>query len=308
MSVLYWSHPSFRLHESAPDHPECGARLDAINDQLIAAGIEPWLMHRVAPAVTREQLERVHDVAYVDEIERVAGGCMTLQHLDRDTVIGPHSLEAARHAAGAVVAAVDAVMTSMPRRAFCAVRPPGHHATRNRAMGFCVYNNVAVGAAHALAVQGLERVAIVDFDVHHGNGTEDVFRHEPRVFMASAFEGSLWSTSDPQEPAPHNACWLDLPAGTRGRAYRARFAADLLPAIDAFAPQLLMISAGFDAHCADDISHLYLVEDDYAWITRELVALAERHCAGRLVSVLEGGYNLPALGRSVVAHLRALLE
>ena len=306
MPLLYWSHPSCRLHETSPGHPENGARMDAINDQLIASGVDPWLVYREAPAVTRTQLERVHATAYLDALEKAAP-TESICHLDPDTVIGPHSLDAARHAAGAVVAAVDAVMTAAPRRAFCAVRPPGHHATRTRAMGFCLYNNVAVGAAHALAEYGLERVTIVDFDVHHGNGTEDIFHDEPRVFMASSFEQDLWVESMPQK-AGDNMLWLEFAPGTRGAAYRERFERELLPAVDAFRPQLLMISAGFDAHRDDEISRLYLDSDDYAWMTEKLAALADRHCEGRLVSVLEGGYNLPALGRSVAAHLKALLD
>lgn len=306
MSLLYWTHPSCRLHETSPGHPEAVARLDAINDRLIADGIDLWLMHREAPAASRAQLERVHTVAYLDALEQ-AQPVEGIHHLDLDTEIGLHSLEAARHAAGAVAAAVDAVLTGEPRQAFCAVRPPGHHATRGHAMGFCLYNNVAVGAAQALAEHGLERVAIVDFDVHHGNGTEDIFRDETRVFLASAFECDLWVESSPQA-AGANMRWLELTAGTRGASYRERFAGELLPAVEAFAPQLLLISAGFDAHRDDDISRLYLSSNDYAWITRQLTALANRHCAGRLVSVLEGGYNLPALGRSVAAHLKALLE
>jgi acetoin utilization deacetylase AcuC-like enzyme len=306
MPLLYWSHPSCRLHETSPGHPENGARMDAINDQLIAAGVEPWLLHREAPEVTRAQLERVHASAYLDALEEAAP-TESVRHLDPDTVIGPHSLEAARHAAGAVVAAVDAVMTADPRRAFCAVRPPGHHATRTRAMGFCLYNNIAVGVAHALAEHGLERVAVVDFDVHHGNGTEDIFHDEPRVFMASGFEKGLWVESSPRT-AGDNMLWLEFPPGTQGAAYRERFEKELLPAVDEFRPQLLMISAGFDAHQDDDISHLYLTSDDYGWLTQKLAALADQHCGGRLVSVLEGGYNLPALGRSVAAHLNALLD
>ena len=306
MPLLYWSHPSCRLHETSPGHPENGARLDSINDQLIASGVEPWLLHREAPAVTREQLERVHAVAYLDALEKAAP-TESICHLDPDTVIGPHSLEAARHAAGAVVAAVDAVMTGDLRRAFCAVRPPGHHATRTRAMGFCLYNNVAVGTAHALAEYGLERVVVVDFDVHHGNGTEDIFHDEPRVFMASSFEEGLWVESSPQKAAD-NMLWLEFSPGTQGAAYRERFEKELIPAVDEFQPQLLMISAGFDAHQDDEISHLYLTSDDYGWLTQQLAAVAERHCEGRLVSVLEGGYNLPALGRSVAAHLNALLD
>lgn len=306
MPLLYWTHPSCRLHETGPGHPENGARLDAINDQLIAAGVDPWLIQCEAPQVTRAQLERVHDAAYLDALEQAAP-TETLRQLDPDTTMGPHSLEAARHAAGAVVAAVDAVMTGQPRRAFCAVRPPGHHATRNRAMGFCLYNNVAVGIAHALAEYSLQRVAVVDFDVHHGNGTESIFAGEDRVFMASGFEQGLWDESAPRQ-AGDNMLWMAFAPGTQGAVYRDRFERELLPAVEAFRPQLLMVSAGFDAHRDDELSHLYLDTHDYAWITRTLTQLSEHHCGGRLVSVLEGGYNLPALGRSVVAHVKVLLE
>ncbi len=308
MPVLYFSHPACRLHETGPDHPERAARLSAIDDQLIAAGIEPWLIHRTAPAATRAQLERVHAPHYLDALERKTADCEDLCWLDADTALAPHSLEAARHAAGAVVAAVDAVCQGALRRAFCAVRPPGHHASSARAMGFCLYNNVAVGAAHALAEYGFERVAICDFDVHHGNGTEAIFLDRPQVFMVSAFEQGLWPASEPSLSAPANARWLPLPPGTRGARYRQRFEAELLSAMADFEPQLLLVSAGFDGHREDAISRFYLDDADYGWITRRLAALADRCCEGRLVSVLEGGYALPALGRSVAMHLSALME
>ncbi|AOU99373.1 deacetylase [Acidihalobacter yilgarnensis] len=306
MSVLLISHPTCRGHDPGHGHPESPARLGAIGDQLIASGLDGLLHHLEAPAATREQLLRVHTGRYLDALEaaRPEAGHAAL---DPDTALSPGSLEAARHAAGAVVMAVDRVIHGDVRRAFCAVRPPGHHAEPARAMGFCLYNNIAVGTAHALAVHGLARVAIVDFDVHHGNGTEAVFRDEPRVLLCSTFEHPLYPDSGADTQSAHIVN-VPLPAGTDGASYRRAFEARILPALEAFKPELLMVSAGFDGHREDPLAHLTLVEDDYDWITRRLIDLAERHCGGRLVSALEGGYALPALGRSVAAHVKALLE
>lgn len=306
MSVLMFSHPACRGHQTGAGHPESPARLGAIGDQLIAAGLDGLLQHVEPPAATREQLLRVHAAAYLDALEAAAPADGSAR-LDEDTVISPHSLEAARHAAGAVVTAVDRVMTGPTHRAFCAVRPPGHHAEPARAMGFCLYNNVAVGAAHALSAHGLARVAIVDFDVHHGNGTEAAFRDEPRVLLCSTFESPLYPYSGADTCSDHIVN-VPLPAGTDGAAYRQAFEARVMPTLEAFAPELVLVSAGFDAHRDDPLAHLALTEADYDWITRRLLDVAERHCHGRLVSALEGGYALPALGRSVAAHVKALLE
>ena len=287
-----------------PDHPECPERLTAIRDQLIASGLDPLLVHHEAPAATVEQLARVHDRRYVEAIE-AASPASGLRYLDPDTALNPHSVTAARHAAGAVVHGVDLVCSGKHRRAFCAVRPPGHHAESRRAMGFCVFNSIAVGAAHALAVHGLARVAIVDFDVHHGNGTEEMFSDEPRVLMVSTFQYPLYPYSGVDDPAP-NMVNVPLPAGSGGVEFRAAVRERWLPALDDHEPELILVSAGFDAHREDPLAGLALTEDDYAWVTRELTAVAKRHAQGRIVSSLEGGYALGALGRSVVAHVREL--
>jgi acetoin utilization deacetylase AcuC-like enzyme len=288
-----------------PDHPECPDRLTAIRDQLIASGLDAQLVHHEAPAATAEQLARVHDRRYVDAIE-AASPASGLRYLDPDTALNPHSVSAARHAAGAVVHGVDLVCGGEHQTAFCAVRPPGHHAESRRAMGFCVFNSVAVGAAHALAVHGLSRVAIVDFDVHHGNGTEEMFSDEPRVLMVSTFQYPLYPYSGVDNPAP-NMVNVPLSAGSGGAEFRDAVRTRWLPALDDHEPELILVSAGFDAHRDDPLAGLAFTEDDYAWVTRELTGVAKRHAQGRIVSSLEGGYALGALGRSVVAHVRELV-
>jgi acetoin utilization deacetylase AcuC-like enzyme len=242
----------------------------------------------------------------VDEITALSPDS-GLHWLDTDTAMGPHTLEAARHAAGAVVHAVDLVLGGEAECAFCAVRPPGHHAGRAEAMGFCFFNNIAVGAAHALAEYGLQRIAIVDFDVHHGNGTEDIFRGEARVLFCSSFQHPFYPYSGIAVPGVHQVK-TPLDAGTGSKTFRRRIGAEWLGTLDAFRPELIMISAGFDAHWQDVVADLNLTEQDYGWITRELRTLAKRHACGRVISVLEGGYSLPALARSVGAHLNALLD
>jgi acetoin utilization deacetylase AcuC-like enzyme len=304
METLYLTHPACRLHEMGAGHPECPERLDAVSDQLLASGIMPHLDAREAPAAPLQALRRVHGPEYLAALmERApAQGYVAL---DPDTTMNPHTLEAALHAAGAGIAAVDAVMAGEAHSAFCAVRPPGHHACRDRAMGFCFFNNIAVAAAHAMAQHGLERVAIVDFDVHHGNGTEDIFAGDMRVLMCGIFQHPFYPGSGTESPAA-NMCNVPVPAYTRGPAVREIVQDLWLPRLDAHRPQLLLVSAGFDAHREDDLGQLGLVEADYAWITGRLMELAARHAAGRIVSMLEGGYNLSALGRSAVAHVRTL--
>mgnify|MGYP001828533179 FL=1 len=304
-SVAYITHPVFLRHEIGAHHPESPARLHAISDQLIAAGIEPFLLHRDAEPATREQIERVHDAAYVDEVFAAAPE-EGLVWLDGDTAMNAYTLEAALHAAGATVQAVDMLMSGDARRAFCAVRPPGHHAERDTAMGFCIFNNIAVGAAHAIAVHGLERIAIVDFDVHHGNGTENIFSGDNRVLFCSSFQHPFYPGSGAGETAA-NVINCPLPATTDGADFRATVRAHWLPAIEAFEPQLILVSAGFDGHLEDDMAEMRLREPDYEWVTLEICDLADRHAGGRVVSALEGGYNLSALGRSVAAHIRAMM-
>jgi acetoin utilization deacetylase AcuC-like enzyme len=287
-----------------PYHPECPERLDAINDRLISDGLDGLLAHHRAPAVTREQLERVHAANYVDEIEQ-ASPESGIHYVDPDTALNPHSLTAARHAAGAVVLATDLVAGGECSTAFCAVRPPGHHAMRDRAMGFCLFNNVAVGVAHALAVHGLKRAAVVDFDVHHGNGTEDIFAADPRVAMVGTFQYPLYPYSgvDPAGPNMHN---VPLAPGSGSEAFRKAFTERCIPALDEHRPEIIFVSAGFDAHREDPLANLKLTDADFAWVTEQIVEVASRHAGGRIVSTLEGGYALAALGRSVAAHIRTL--
>jgi len=292
-------------HEMGPDHPECPERLSSISDHVIALGLDAYVIRHESTAATREQLSRVHAPAYVEAIERAAPAS-GLRYLDPDTALNPHSVHAALHAAGAVVNAVDFVCGGDHQSAFCAVRPPGHHAESRRAMGFCVFNNVAVGAAHALTVHGLSRVAIVDFDVHHGNGTEEMFSDDPRVLMVSTFQYPLYPYSGVDNPAP-NMVNIPLSAGSGSPEFRDAVVRHWLPALDEYAPELILISAGFDAHREDPLAGLQFTENDYAWVTRELCAVARRHADGRIVSSLEGGYALSALGRSAAAHIRELI-
>lgn len=306
MSTAFITHRDCMLHDMGAHHPECPERLSAINDRLIASGLDRYLDHYEAPQAQIEQLIRVHPRSYVEHIldsvpER------GIHHLDPDTAMCPDSVKAALRAAGAGVMATDLVMRGEAANGFCAVRPPGHHAERARAMGFCFFNNIAVAAAHALEVHGLERVAIVDFDVHHGNGTENIFANDDRVLMVSTFQHPFYPYCGTENPAPnmHNE---PLPAGTRGDGFRAVVEAKWLPALDAFRPQAIFVSAGFDAHYEDDMASLGLLEADYAWVTQQLVAVAARHAEGRIVSMLEGGYALSALGRSVTAHIKVLAD
>ncbi|MGN6578511.1 MAG: histone deacetylase family protein [Bordetella sp.] len=305
METLYFTHPSCRLHEMGGWHPESPERLDAISDQLLASGMMSFLDARTAPEATREALLRVHDAQYLDSLSASVPPEGDYTPIDPDTLMNHHTLDAALHAAGAAVAAVDAVMAGQAETAFCSVRPPGHHAGRRRAMGFCFFNNVAVGAAHAMAAHGVQRLAIVDFDVHHGNGTEEIFAGDERVLMCSFFQHPLFPYGETSHPAA-NMLNVPVPAYTSGPAVRAIVTEQWLPRLEAHRPELILVSAGFDAHREDDMGQMGLVESDYAWITERVVEVADRHAAGRVVSTLEGGYSLSALGRSVVAHIRAL--
>jgi acetoin utilization deacetylase AcuC-like enzyme len=304
MATAFITHGDCLRHDMGAHHPECPARLGAIDDQLIASSIAPLLEHHEAPLATLEQLARVHPPAYIEGI-RAARPARGIVHLDPDTALSPGTWDAALRAAGAAVLATDLVARGEVESAFCSVRPPGHHATRTRPMGFCIFNNVAVGAMHALAAHGLERVAIIDFDVHHGNGTEEIFSDDERVLMASTFQHPFYPYSGTDHPAP-NMVNVPLPAGTGSQGFRQAVEEHWLPALDDFAPQMIFFSAGFDAHVEDDMAMLRLVDQDYAWVTRAVKAVADRHAGGRIVSVLEGGYALSALGRSVMQHLKVL--
>jgi acetoin utilization deacetylase AcuC-like enzyme len=310
MSTAIYSHPDCRLHDMGSGHPECPQRLDAILDYLLATGLEAALDVRTAPLAKLESLARAHESHYVvelqDLLEQVAASGEP-RALDPDTVAGTGTWKAALRAAGAAVAATDAVLAGEVDNAFCAVRPPGHHATRGETMGFCFFNNVAVAARHALDVHGLARVAIVDFDVHHGNGTEDIIAGDERVLMVSIFQHPLYPYSG-AVPMATNMCNVPIPPYTRGPEVRDMIEAMWMPRLEEFKPQMIFISAGFDAHREDDLGQLGLVEADYEWITQRVKAVADRHAKGRIVSCLEGGYALDALARSVAAHLRVLAD
>jgi len=306
MTIAFISHPDCEKHDMGPAHPESPVRLSAIHDHLIATGLEFALRHYQAPKVTREQLLRVHDADYVDSVFEKSPE-EGIVWLDPDTGMMPKTLNAALRAAGAAVLAAELVSGSEAHQAFCAVRPPGHHAEHNRAMGFCLFNNVAVGAAHALDVLGMERIAIVDFDVHHGNGTEDIFRDEERVLFCSSFRHPYYPFTGTDVESDH-IINVPLDGGSDGTVFRKMVEDKWLPALHAFKPQMLFISAGFDAHAADDMGGLRLLEADYQWVTAELKKLMLQYGEGRIVSMLEGGYELGALARSVAAHLKGFLD
>ncbi|MFN4148870.1 MAG: histone deacetylase family protein [Rhodocyclaceae bacterium] len=306
MPIAFITHRECLLHDMGAHHPECPERLGAIQDRLIASGLDMYLDFHDAPLVTREQLLRAHPAEYLDFIQASAP-TQGIHHLDPDTAMSPGTWKAALRAAGAGVLATDLVMKGEVRAAFCAVRPPGHHAERARPMGFCFFNNIAVAARHALDQWKLSRVAVVDFDVHHGNGTEDILANDMRALMVSIFQHPFYPYCGTENPAP-NMCNVPVPAGTRGDAFRAIVEEKWLPRLTRFAPEMIFISAGFDAHYEDDMASLGLVESDYAWVTEQLVKVARQSAQGRIVSMLEGGYALSALARSVTAHIKALAE
>lgn len=314
MRTGFFSHPDCKRHDMGLSHPESPARLQAIDDQLIASRISDLLEHREAPAASMAMLSMVHTAELIalvtDHVPPENAGAGIYYPLDADTSLNPFSLKAALRAAGAAVAATDAVVAGELANAFCAIRPPGHHATPSTPMGFCLFNNVAIAARRALDFHGMQRVAIVDFDVHHGNGTQDAFRDDPRVLMVSFFQHPFYpfTASADSRPGLHNMVNLPVPAYTTGATVRQLVTEQWLPALHAHQPQMIFISAGFDAHREDDLGLMGLVETDYAWLTRTIMEIAEEHAQGRIVSCLEGGYNLSALGRSVVAHLKVLAE
>jgi acetoin utilization deacetylase AcuC-like enzyme len=304
MPAAFVTHPDCLRHEMGAHHPERPERLSAIEDQLIASGLGQHLARYEAPLASEEQLSRVHPLEYVRAIREFAPSAGTV-HLDPDTAMNRFSLQAALRAAGAAVLAVDLVLQNKVRAAFCAIRPPGHHACRAGPMGFCIFNNVAVAARHALAAHGLERVAIIDFDVHHGNGTEDIFEGDEQVLMASIFQHPFYPYSGTDNPAPnmHN---VPLAAGSGSKELRKAVLGEWLPALNEFRPELVLFSAGFDAHVEDDMAMLRFTDGDYAWVTDQMKAVADRYAEGRMVSMLEGGYSLSALGRSAVQHIKVL--
>lgn len=304
MQTAYLTHPACLKHKMGADHPESPSRIQAIEDQLIASGLMPYLAHHDAPEATLEQLLRVHDKAYIESVyaQSPKSG---LVYLDGDTAMNPYTLKAALHAAGAAVYAVDLVMKGRAENAFCNIRPPGHHAGKASAAGFCLFNNVAIAAAHALEQYGLQRVAIADFDVHHGNGTEDIFHDDPRVMLCSTFRHPYYPYQGAKSGNDHMIN-VPLAAGTSGEGFRSAVTAHWLPALERFQPQLMLVSAGFDAHVEDDMGGFALRDADYIWVTEQIKAIAEKHAAKRIVSVLEGGYALSALGRCATAHIKVL--
>lgn len=306
MSTILFSHSACLAHETGGFHPESPERLRAVLAALEAEDFM-FLDRREAPRATRAQLSLVHPAGHVDAV-LAAIPSDGLRQIDADTIVSPGSGEAALRAAGAVVAAVDAVARREARNAFCAVRPPGHHAEPAQAMGFCLFNNIAVGARHAAKAHGWRRAAIVDFDVHHGNGSETLAKTDENLFYASTHQAPLYPgtgmDNDPRHPNVVNAC---LPPGAGSGEFRAAVERQILPSIQAFGPDIILVSAGFDAHRRDPLAEMNLVEDDYYWVTAELQRLADRLCHGRVVSALEGGYDLEALAKSAAAHVRALM-
>jgi len=310
MSTAFYSHPDCRLHQMGRGHPECPERLDAITDHLRSTGLDIALDMRDAPEVDLREVHLAHTSGYVAELKDLleqVSASGEMRALDPDTLACPATWQAVLRAAGAAVAATDAVIDGQVRNAFCAVRPPGHHATRDEAMGFCFFNNVAIAARHALDVRGLQRVAIVDFDVHHGNGTEDIIAGDERMLMVSIFQHPLYPYSG-SVPKGTNMINVPIPPYTKGGEVREMIEAMWMPRLEEFKPQMVFVSAGFDAHREDDLGQLGLVEADYEWITRRIKGMADRHAQGRIVSCLEGGYALSALARSVAAHLRVLAD
>ncbi|WP_458096956.1 histone deacetylase family protein [Roseomonas sp. WA12] len=306
--MLLLTHPACLRHDNGPYHPEAPARLRAVLQALEAQEFSN-LVRAEAPAATREQLLRVHPVAHVDRILSIRPAEGEMVQLDADTSMNAHSAEAALRAAGAGVEAVDCVMRGEFPRAFCAVRPPGHHAEPDTAMGFCLFSSAAVAARHAQAAHGVERVVVLDFDVHHGNGTQAAFWDEPSLMLASSHQSPLYpGTGAASETGAGNILNVPLAARTDGPAFRRVWEREILPAVQAFNPDLVIVSAGFDAHRADPLAGLLLDEADFAWVTEAICELANSVCGGRVVSMLEGGYDLGALARSTAAHLRALIR
>jgi len=305
MLPAYISHPDCLKHDMGEQHPECPARLGAVADMLLIKGLLDFMQPCDAPLATESQLARAHAGSYIHYLAALSPRHGAVQ-VDPDTSMNPHTYRAALRAAGAAVLGADLVLAEGAGVAFCNVRPPGHHAEHAAAGGFCFFNNVAVGIRHALQVHGLQRVALIDFDVHHGNGSEDILHGDERVLMCSIFEDGLYPFCG-QQPRGANMVNVALPARSGAEPMRRAVSERWLPALERFRPQLIFISAGFDGHRDDDMGNLGLIEADYAWITRQIVAVAERHCQGRIVSCLEGGYELSSLGRSAAAHVKVLL-
>jgi len=306
MYTAFISHPDTLQHVMDADHPESPARISAIRDRLIASQLFDHLQIFDAPLATDEQLGRVHTPTYILHIHESAPK-VGLVHLDPDTAMGPMTVTAALHAAGAVVLATDLVMTGKAPNAFCCIRPPGHHAGRANSAGFCIFNNVAVGVAHAMTKHDIQRAAIIDFDVHHGEGTEAIFRDNPNVMLCSTFQHPFYPGYG-ADSRSNRMINVPLPAGTDGKAFRAAVESEFAPALEQFKPQIIFISAGFDAHRDDPMASLKLIRDDYIWVTQFIMDIARRHANNRIVSTLEGGYDLVSLADSAAAHIRTLAD
>ena len=302
--TAFISHPDTLLHVMDGHHPESPARISAIKEQLARTKTLERLQIHEAPLATDEQLTRVHSPAYVQRIRAIAPPAGIVR-LDPDTAMGPMTLSAALHAAGATVLATDLVMANKAQNAFCCIRPPGHHAGVANAAGFCIFNNVAVGVAHAIEKHGIERVAIIDFDVHHGDGTENIFRDNPHVMLCSTFQHPFYPYRG-ADTRTERMVNVPLPAMTDGKGFRTAVKNEFAPALEKFKPQLVFVSAGFDAHALDPLAELRLVREDYAWVTDFIKDVAQKHAQGRIVSTLEGGYDLPSLADSASAHVRTL--
>jgi acetoin utilization deacetylase AcuC-like enzyme len=307
VKTLYYSHPDFLLHDTGAGHPECADRLRCIEKALAMPEFSS-LIRQSPPLGTEQQIRLIHPQSYIDSIVEAIPK-QGMHYLDHDTVLSPGSKQAAFRAVGAVCDAVDNVLTGKADNAFCAVRPPGHHAEPDMAMGFCLFNNIAIAASYARQCYKLERVAIVDFDVHHGNGTQAAFYDQPNVLYISSHEMPHYpGTGYPTETGVGNIINVPLAPGASGIEFRHKYSSVILPALKKFRPDLLLISAGFDAHKDDPLSSIMLVEDDFKWITQQLTAIAESCCNGRIISALEGGYNLKALGASVAIHVKSLMN
>lgn len=304
--TAFISHPDTLLHVMDGNHPESPARITAINSAVMASDLKQKLQFYDAPAASKAQLERVHTKEYVDEIFNIAPKA-GLVRLDGDTAMGPMSLSATLHASGAVVLATDLVLSGKVKNAFCCVRPPGHHAGKSNSAGFCIFNHIAVGVAHAMEQYNIKRVAIIDFDVHHGDGTEDIFKNNPNVMLCSTFQHPFYPHRG-AESRSSNMINLPLPANANGEDFKKVFEAEIKPALTTFKPEIIYISAGFDAHVNDPLADLALTAQDYGWITEFIKESANNCCSGRIISSLEGGYHLPSLSESALVHISSLAQ
>ena len=304
LNTAFISHPDTLLHVMDGSHPESPARITVIKNAIMASSLKPKLNFYDAPEATKKQLTRAHSSTYVEHIFNIAPQA-GLVRLDADTAMGPMSLSAALHASGAVVLATDLVLNGIINNAFCCVRPPGHHAGKANSAGFCIFNHIAVGVAHALSYKDIKRVAIIDFDVHHGDGTEDIFKDNPNVMLCSTFQHPFYPHKGASTRS-HNMINVPMPANSDGEVFKKTFETHFRPALDAFKPNIIYVSAGFDAHINDPLADCALTTEDYKWITDFIKQIANKHCENRLISSLEGGYHLPSLSESAVAHITCL--